>query len=120
MRAPDDSSDRRDVVVGIADNIRLDTWVIYNITKDIVRRVAETGDCDVAAELTLVERAVSRLQANLDRWKREGFITPQTDEQIDRALARGKALRRQAARERREREAEAAWAPLRSWPKPQS
>jgi hypothetical protein len=105
-------NDRRDAVIGIADLISSDTLIIYRTVKDIVRN-AEAGDCDVAPELTLVERIVSRLQANLDKWKREGLIPPQTDEQVDRALTRNKARHRQAARERREREREIVWASAR-------
>jgi len=62
--------------------------------------------------MTVIERAVGRLQTGLDHCRREGFIAPRTDEQIRRGLARSAARRRQAKRERREREDTAAWAPF--------
>jgi len=40
-------NDRRDTVIGIANIISWDTWIIYCTVKDIVRN-AEVGDCDVA------------------------------------------------------------------------
>jgi len=107
-----DGNDRRDAVVGIADVINLHSRVLYGIARDIARD-AEAGVCDVAAALTVVERAVGELQENLDRWRRQGFITPQTEEQVARAMVQAKARRSQVARERRERrERDNPWAPF--------